>query len=177
MKKIHVLGLLIVFFISCNSTTEYQNVKVKNKYSLDLPDYMGESLDLNSDASLQYQNTFRELYTIVLDEPKSDFPNSEEVNLQEFYNIVRGNLEETLKNPTFSATRDTTINGLNAKLFSLSDNTEGVDIYYQFAYLESDKHFYQILVWTLENRKDKFTQDMDRIIASFKEIEGKNRSK
>lgn len=177
MKNVLFFGLLTVLFISCNSTTEYQNVKIKKKYSLDLPDYMGESLDLNSDASLQYQNTFRELYAIVLDEPKADFPNPKEINVEDFYSIVRGNLEETLKNPTFSATRDTTINGLKAKLFSLSDNTEGVDIYYQFAYLESDKHFYQILIWTLENRKDQYIKDMDRIIASFKETESKNRGK
>ena len=177
MKKIFILGFLSVLFLNCNSKTEFHTVKIKNQYSLDLPDYMGEARDLNTEASLQYQNTFRELYAIVLDEQKTDFPNPEEINLENFYSIVRGNLEGTLKNPTFSAARDTTINGLKAKLFSLSDNTEGVDIYYQFAYLESDNHFYQILIWTLENRKDQYIKDMDRIIASFKETESKNRGK
>lgn len=177
MKKIFVLGFLSVLFASCNSKTEFQTVKIKNRYSLELPDYMGEAKNLNTEASLQYQNTFRELYAIVLDEPKTDFPNPGEVNLENFADIVRGNLDSTLKNPTFSATRDTVINGLKAKLFSLSDGSEGVNIYYQFAYIESKNHFYQILTWTLENRKDQFTKDMDKIIASFKELEPKSRAK
>lgn len=177
MKKLLSLGFLSLFFFACNSSTDYATVKIKNRYSLDLPDYMEQAQSLNTEASLQYQNTFRELYAIVLDEPKTDFPNPQEVDLDEFEGIVRRNLESSLKNPVFSATRDTVINGLKARLFSLSDNTKGVDIYYQFAYIESKRHFYQILTWTLENRKEQSSKDMDRIIASFKEIEGKNRSK
>lgn len=177
MKKIFVLGFLSILFISCNTNTEYQTVKIKNSYSLDLPQYMGEATDLNAKASLQYQNTFRELYTIVLDEPKSDFPNPAEANLDGFTAIAKNNLETNLQNPTFSKTRDTVINGLKAKLFSLSDASDGVAIYYQFAYLESKNHFYQILIWTLENRKNQYTTDMDKIIASFKESETKNRAK
>jgi len=177
MKKVLLLGFLSILFISCNSKTEYQTVKIKNRYSLDLPEYMGEAKDLNTEASLQYQNTFRELYTIVLDEPKTDFPNPQEVNLEDFTGIVRENLESNLENPIFSTTRDTVINGLKAKLFSLSDDSEGVSIYYQFAYIESKNHFYQILTWTLENRKDQYVTDMDKIIASFKETKSKNRAK
>lgn len=175
MKKLLALTALVILLISCNSNTEYQTVKVKNKYSLELPDFLSEVQNLNPEASLQYQNPLKEFYVIVLDEPKADF--TDPISLEEYKNILRTNLEASLENPTFSPIRDTVINGLKTKLSSLSDKTDGIAIYYQFAYIESKTHFYQILTWTLENRKDKFSQDMDKIIASFKELKSKSRAK
>lgn len=177
MKKIIILGFLSILFASCNSKTEYQTVKVKNKYSLKLPDFLSETQTLNSEASLQYQNALREFYVIVLDEPKAQFPNQEAINLEEYKNIVLENMKLNLSEPTISSIEDTIINGLKAKIFSISDNTQNIEIYYQFAYIESKSNFYQIMTWTLENRKDKFSDDMDKIIASFKEMENKNRAK
>lgn len=175
MKKLIVLGLLFTILISCNSNTEYQTVRVKNKYSLELPDFLSEVQNLNPEASLQYQNPLKEFYVIVLDEPKNYFTDA--IGLEEYKNILRTNLETSLESPTFSPSRDTVINGLKTKLSSLSDKRDGIAIYYQFAYIESKTHFYQILTWTLENRKDKFSPDMDKIIASFKELENKKKAK
>lgn len=175
MKKVFALGILFVFLISCNHNTTYQTVKVKNKFSLELPDFLSEVKTLNAAASLQYQNPLREFYVIVLDEPKSEFPDQESIDLETFKAILRDGLETNLTNPRFSRDRDTVINGLKAKLFSLSDNSDKVDIYYQFAYIESKNNFYQILTWTLENRKDQFSDEMNKIIASFKEIESRKK--
>lgn len=177
MKKIIAVGLLLVLLISCDSKTEFQTVKIKNRYSLELPDFLSEAQNLNPDASLQYQNPLREFYVMVLDEPKTDFPISSKVDLNAYRDILRPNLEASLEKPSFSPEKDTVINGLKAKLFTLSGTTEGLDIYYKFAYIESKTHFYQVLTWTLLNRKDQFSSDMDKIIASFKELERKNRSK
>ena len=177
MKKIVALGLVLTLLISCDSRTEYQTVKVKNKYSLELPDFLSEAQNLNPEASLQYQNPLKEFYVIVLDEPKTDFPNPAEINLEEYRTILRENLKGTLQSPSFLNERDTVIKGLKAKLFSLTDQTGGLKIYYQFAYIESKTHFYQILTWTLEDRKDKFSNEMAKIIASFKILESKSRAK
>lgn len=177
MKKLIALGFLSLLYISCNSKTEYQTVKVKNKYSLEIPEFMSEAQTLNPEASLQYQNALREFYVIVLDEPKTQFPNQKAINLEEYKNIVLENMKMNLSEPTISPIEDTIINGLKAKLFSVSDNTENIEIYYQFAYIESKSNFYQVMTWTLENKKDKFSNDMDKIIASFKEMGNKSRAK
>lgn len=177
MKKLIVLGFLSLLFISCNSKTEYQTVKVKNKYSLELPGFLSEAKTLNPEASLQYQNPLKEFYVIVLDEPKTQFPNQGAINLEEYKNIVLENMKMNLSEPTISPIEDTIINGLKAKLFSISDDTENIGIYYQFAYIESKGNFYQVMTWTLENKKDKFSNDMDKIIASFKEMGNKSRAK
>lgn len=175
MKKLFALVFLSILFISCNSKTEYQTIIIKNKYSVELPDFLSEVTTLNEGASLQYQNPLREFYVIVLDEPKSEFPDQESVNLETYKATLRDGLQSNLTNPKFSRDRDTVINGLKAKLFSLSDTSDNIAIYYQFAYIESKNNFYQILTWTLENRKDQFSKDMNKIIASFKEIESREK--
>lgn len=177
MKHTILLAFLSIAFISCNSKTDYQTVKVKHNYSLEVPDFMSDAKTLNPDASLQYQNELREFYVLVLDEPKTDFPNQVTINLKEYENIVLANLKINLSKPTISPIKDTLIDGLKAKLFSVSDTTDAIEIYYQFGFVESPTHFYQIMTWTLENRKDQFSDEMDKIIASFKEIKSKKRAK
>jgi len=177
MKKLLASVFLSLLFVSCNSNTEYKPIKVKNKFSLELPDFLSEAQNLNPEASLQYQNPLKEFYVIVLDEPRSNFPDEAGINLEGYKDMLMENLKANLESPSFSEERDTVINGLKAKLFSLTDKTKGLEISYKFAYIESKNNFYQILTWTLANRKDKFSADMDRIIASFKEIEGKSRAK
>lgn len=177
MKKLIAVGFLFTLLISCDSKTEFQTVKIKNQYSLELPDFLSEVQNLNPSASLQYQNPLREFYTIVIDEPKTDFPNPAEINLEEYHNLLKSNLETSIDKASFSTAKDTMINGLKAKLFTASGSTQGIDIFYKFAYIESKAHFYQILTWTLLVRKDKFSKDMDKIIASFKELERKSRAK
>ncbi|WP_026704698.1 hypothetical protein [Flavobacterium soli] len=175
MKKLFALEFIMILFISCNSKTEYQTIKIKNKYSVELPDFLSEVTTLNEGASLQYQNPLREFYVIVLEEPKSEFPDQKSVNLETYKAILRDGLQSNLTNPKFYQDRDTVINGLKAKLFSLSDTSDNIAIYYQFAYLESKNNFYQVLTWTLENRKEQFSKDMTKIIASFKEIESREK--
>lgn len=175
MKKAIALILITFSMISCDSKQEYQTVTIEHKYSIELPSFLSEVNNLNPEASLQYQNPLREFYVLVLDEAKADFPNLAAIDLDGYNNLLRNNLESSIGNPVFSPTRDTLINGLKAKMFSLSGTTQGLDIHYEFAYLESDKNFYQILTWTLLNRKDKFLPDMKKIIASFKEKESRTR--
>ena len=69
MKKIYFLFITLVL-LSCSKEEEFKKIEVKN-YALQLPSYLSKTNDLNEDASLQYQNPFRELYIIVIDESKT----------------------------------------------------------------------------------------------------------
>ena len=52
---------------------ETQSIKIKDQYKIELPKTLSKADNLHEDASLQYQNLFSEFYTIVIDEPISDF--------------------------------------------------------------------------------------------------------
>ncbi|MFC6097154.1 hypothetical protein ACFPVY_10915 [Flavobacterium qiangtangense] len=180
MKKILALCLFTTLF-SCSESKEVETVTIKNKFTIELPDYLSEARDLHQDASLQYQNALREFYVVVIDEPKqeffdiasttSDFP----ADFNGYHDILKGGLEDEIAKVDITPTKDLQINGLKAKTFSLTGDIEGTPVYYEVAYLEGKERFYQIVTWTLETSKDKYKDPMQKIINSFKEI-GADRS-
>lgn len=173
MKKIIPLCLFYLL-LSCNSK-KAETVTINNKYSVELPGFLSKATNLNEEASLQYQNIFKEFYVIVLDEPKKvliDIADdlAVEPNLESYFSVLKSGMEETFDNVAFIDIKDTKINGLKAKTFAVTGNVEGIDAYYKIAYIEGKDSYYQILTWTLLKNQQKHTPEMDKIIASFKEI-------
>jgi len=70
MKKHFLFIPLLIFTISFTNETVFNTVKVNEKYTISIPDYLKPCSDLHKDASLQYQNTEEEIYAMVLDERK-----------------------------------------------------------------------------------------------------------
>ena len=64
MKKLLLLATLF-FIISCQENEKTQTIKIKNQYSLDLPESLSLATNLNNEASLQYQYLPEEFYVIV----------------------------------------------------------------------------------------------------------------
>ena len=184
MKKIITLLAVLFFFSNCQVDTETQNIKVKNQYSIDLPKSFSKVDFLHEDASLQYQNILSEFYTIVIDEPSSDFDNLvlEDASLRETYTpdltgyskLLKDNLAATIKNGKFSKFEDTKINGNQAKLMTVNGTVDGIDVFYQFGFVKGKETYYQIVNWTELKRKEDHAASMEKIISSFKEL---NRSK
>lgn len=183
MKKIITLALFCIF-LSCDSKKS-ETVTVKDKYTIVLPAFLSKGNDLHEEASLQYQNTFKEFYIIILDEPKQEIidvaPILEiEPTLEGYYSYLTNSMKETIKNPKFIDVKNTKINGMKAKTFSVSGNVDGLDAYYKIAYVEGKETYYQILTWTLLKNQEKNAPEMDKIISTFKEIgsrKGSDRSK
>ncbi|MDI9256385.1 PsbP-related protein [Flavobacterium sedimenticola] len=176
MKKIVLLLILACF--SCDSNQEFRTVTIANKYTIDLPDSMEKTENLNGDASLQYQNLMGELYTIVIDETKESFHNAIAINaidiepsLDGYSNVVRSNFTDKIKGLTISEEAETKIHGKKAKLFSITGNVEGYDVFYRYAIVEGKSNYYQIMVWTEKSRKENHKETINRIINSFKEID------
>jgi hypothetical protein len=173
MKKIIALCLFTVL-LSCDSN-EVQTVSIKNQYSLELPDFLSKARDLHEDASLQYQNALREFYVVVIDEPKqeffdiasttTDFP----ADFNGYHQILRSGLEEAIQKIEITQSKDAQINGLKAKMFSLTGEIESIPVYYEVAYVEGKDRFYQIVIWTLKDNQEKYKTQMQQIIKSFKE--------
>jgi hypothetical protein len=51
-------------------------VSINEDYSMGIPMNMSKTTSLNDDASLQFQNIFKETYVIVIDENKKEFINA-----------------------------------------------------------------------------------------------------
>lgn len=179
MKKLFALALFTTL-LSCTESKEVETVTVKDKYTLQLPDYLTEAKDLHPDASLQYQNALKEFYVVVIDEQKQGFYDAASLtdytaDFTGYHDILKDGMEEEIGNVKITPTKDTQVNGLKAKTFSLTGDIEGIPVYYEIGYLEGKDRFYQVVTWTLESSKDKYKEPMQKIISSFKEI-GSDRS-
>ena len=128
VKKITTLIIAFIILISCNQKPEYKAITVSNKYTIELPEFLSEGNNLNNEASLQYQNPSKEFYVIVIDERKADFPNPEEMDLNAYTSIVKEGMESSIEESVTSPIKDTVINGMKAKLFSLSGKLSGAGI-------------------------------------------------
>ena len=173
MKKILALSLFTIL-LSCDSN-EVQTVNIKNQYSLEVPDFLSEAHDLHDDASLQYQNALREFYVVVIDEPKQDFYDIASTttdfpaDFNGYHQILRSGLEESIQKIEITPSKDTQINGLKAKTFSLTGEIEKIPVYYEVGYVEGKDRFYQVVIWTLKDNQQKYKTQMQKIISSFKE--------
>ena len=174
MKKIALL-LMVLSIISCQSDRKYNTVDIRKKYSLELPADMVRAEHLNDSASLQYQNTYKEIYAIVFEKSKTGFKKQIasypdfKPDLDGFAKFSKTNMENSLSYPDFSEIENTKINGLKARQFSVSGIMEAYHLYYELAFLEGKDRYYEIVIWTEKSKKEATREKMKRIIGSFKE--------
>ena len=173
MKNYIYLIVFSLILFSCNK--EKNQTISKANFSIDLPSDLSETKELNDVASLQFQNIYSEFYVLVIDEKKkdlTDFYDSNEINnfnLDSYCELLKG-IMPILAGNDFSKIHTQKINGMNAKVFSLETKIEDIDAFYEFGFFESKTTFYQVMVWTLLDKKAEHEPKMLEIINSFKEI-------
>ncbi len=181
MIKYLSVSIGILFLFSCNQATKMQEVKVKNQYAIDLPDFLSVSTDLNENASLQYKNILKEFYIIIIDESKDEMQKAldnnalqglYENNLDGYSKLILDNFESNVEVSYQSEKRDTTIHNLKAKLVEYDAISNKVDAYFKYALVEGKSHYYQVLLWTLKDKKNEHSSDMSKIIGTFRELNG-----
>jgi hypothetical protein len=175
MKK--AILLIALFCLSCNVKEEFKTVTIANKYSIDIPNSFEKVGNLNDEASLQYQNALKEFYVIVIDESKESFnkaifENQSDItpDLEGYYKAIQFNLTEAIKDKKLFEEKTTSINGRKAKVFSVTGNVEGYDIFYRYAIIEGKSNYYQIMLWTEKKKETNYKEMMNRSINSFKEL-------
>lgn len=175
MKKALLLISVVLSFVSCQEAETYETVKVKN-YSLDIPNHLSEVKNLNDDASLQYQNAFKELYVIVIDETKREVRYALAIDgvgdiysddFDGYTSLMIDNLKHsiTLNNTNI---KDTIIHSLDAKIISFNSKVEEYDAFYKLAFINGIDNYYQIMSWTLLDKKQEHEKIMNKMIYSFK---------
>lgn len=134
--------------------------------SLKIPGNWSTMRDLNSDASLQVGNGFREEYLIVLVDRNFEYDGT----LEEHSDLTSSFILEGLSGAEDTGAEPTTIGGFNALQRILRGRITGLDISYLHTTIRGEEGFYQILAWTLTPReKSKFPLYRE-IVDSFQEL-------
>ena len=178
IKITFIVGLSVLLLSFSSSVYEGGLIKKKG-YSIEVPGFLYEMDDLNSDADLQMgyvkqrNDVVEELYAIVLLETKKEIKSYDlgyEFNARTYWDVGVASIGETLDEYSID-TPDPKIE-IHNKLPRVTSVMHGkfgeVSVTYQMAVYEGKKAFYQVLTWTLTEQLDMFQSDMNSIIDSFK---------
>lgn len=182
--KIISLSLFILIasllITSCESQEPKKDiVTIDNLYTIELPDILSKATNLNDDATLQYQNLLQELYIIEIHESIDEFEkvmkDSEldktySVDLDGYTKLLLDNFYTSVKPIKDSGIQSSTINSMDAKIIEMEAKSGDLEIYYHIAFVKGKKNYYQLMTWTLLNKKEDHKQAMKAMIESFKEI-------
>jgi hypothetical protein len=195
VKSICLFSFCLIVFVSCSDlkskldqlanseevidTTDFNVVKINNEYQLSVPNYMSEAKNLNDDASLQYQNIFKETYVIVIDESKQSiidtFLDLGEYDTlksmaENYRDIQLKMLGEEVKIKSQSSSKSLSINTLNAQQVQLEAEVEDVNepVTYFLTFIEGKENVYMIMAITQADRQEKYGKTFDAIAQSFK---------
>ncbi len=160
---------------------ELETVTIGGIYSMGVPKYMSKATALNEEASLQYQNIFKEAYVIVIDEDKQQFIDAlNGVDAFDSTRTIVENYADTQMQLTTSAMtvkdrkeiKSLTINGLSAATTELDADVEGVpaSITYFLTFLEGPDRLYMIMAWTLADKKDEHRDTFNEMARTFKDL-------
>ncbi|MFH1051665.1 MAG: hypothetical protein V1779_12155 [bacterium] len=172
-NRIILATICLVLAFATNGITAQEKGFTKQKMGnilyIDLPDYMTKTIGLNDIAKIQYQNTEKEAYLIMIEEDKEDIKlaGTEFTNAKDYYNFFIGNFgidsihvtsEEEVKTGKFPAYQ-AQVDGL----------VQGLNLFYLLTIVESPTHFYNIISWTKMDNKQQLINDFKKIASSLKE--------
>ena len=163
-------------------SVEYDIVKIEDLYSMKVPKFMTVTNQLQEDASLQYNNPFKEKYVTVLGEEREEIMafmqdygvyDDSKSKLENYVDTRLGYLTESgISVINQTDLKSETINGRKAYSTAIDATVPDIseDISYFFTYVEGKDHFYMISSWTLLNRKDDYIDEVKEMTSSFKEL-------
>lgn len=169
MKKIFLLVALI-----SSLTTFAQNFSTQKGghcYTLDLPNYLLKTYDLNDVATLQYMNTAKDAYVIVIEDSKDELNYLRMVmnGPTEFLEFFLKDYQAKAKKRKVSPVTTFESNGNNHAQVELSWEENGVKLSMLITVAESKSHFYKILCWTNGPNFENMKQDFLAISKSLKD--------
>lgn len=170
MKK-YFLILAMLLSTSNLFSQDFAKVKGGNCFSIDIPKYMTKSYDLNDVASLQYQNSIKEAYVIIIDDDKEHLESLgvKFVNSKEFLESTVSNFYSEAQDRKIGSINEFVSNGLGHSQVEITLRADDTDLYYLITAVETNEHFYKIICWTLLENKDKLKNDYKTISKSLKE--------
>ncbi|MFW6272979.1 MAG: hypothetical protein ACOC2U_04275 [bacterium] len=179
MKNIILLVFSTFFLISCVSKDSEKTVTIASKYSLTIPSFLTKVNNLNEEASLEYQHALKEFYVIALDDSKEAYrktlvnknlTNRYDNDFSGYVELLMFGMEHSLNIYQKSELKDTLINELPAKTIQISGRMDGIDAYCYLAFINGEKNYYNIMTWTIADKKYKYASKMIKLIHSFKEL-------
>ncbi|MDM1046507.1 hypothetical protein HX004_16890 [Myroides sp. 1354] len=165
MKKLLFILCVTLGLVSCNQkVAPPQTVTIKDQFTMEMPATLAAMKDLYPNADIQYGNTYKQVYIIAKESPKT----AEE----DFKTFTQKALAAYASRPDYEIVKedDVRINGLPGKIYKLSMSQEGNFMFMIQTLIEGKKGNYEIIGWTIGQNKDYQGEELMNIISTFKEL-------
>ncbi len=160
--KYWMMLMLVTTVAACKYTGELEEKEVVGKFKISVTDYLSKADDLHPNAVFQYSSPYRTVYLLVLDTPKAD------ISLADYGQLAANRLAIALKDSTVEQIDTITLSAAPTMLYEIEGIITGEGIWYYLALVEGKQQHYQVLAWTLTRRKDKYSDDIKKMVQSFK---------
>ena len=120
--------------------------------------------NMNDAAIVQAANASQEKYMMVISDDKDIVD-----NFDAFISTILDGLPNRLKNVKIDKPVRLKINGLPAVQYKVNGQISSLNLTYLFNFVEGEKAYYQILLWTLQDRYVKHESDFKTVASSFRE--------
>jgi hypothetical protein len=192
-KSISLLSTYVLLFLlySCGGiggkkvedlkSSDYTTESALGLYEISVPKYMKVATDLNMEASMQFNNIYKETYLAIINEDKSDFVEAyDELGAYDNSLSTIGNYRKVqldylmtgLDVISQDAPRQLTIDGMDAEQVEFTGRVADVDsdIFYMITFVEGRNDIYMIMAWTLGNSEEKYRETFYHMVDSFREL-------
>jgi hypothetical protein len=142
-----------------------------NCYTIEIPEYMTRTYQLNDVATLQYQNVAKEAYTIVIDDSKDQLHNLgvKFIDSKDFLDNFTATYMEGAENRKISETTKFESNNNKHAQCEMSWSNEGIDFFMLITVVETNNNYYKILSWTIQDNKSTLYDDFVKISKSLQD--------
>lgn len=155
---------LLLFLFACSYKEGlFPQQDSKGRFELHLPDFVSPTSRFTDKTDFQFQNRFRSFYVIVLASEKDGDESSLSDYAEREIVILNSGVDSVASDTTFVWP----IQDLDAVHYKADLHIDGELLTYRLAFTEDKKHFYSIVIWTLESRKEQFEELMEEITYSF----------
>lgn len=167
----------VIGLIGCSSPSYYESRIFEDLFSLDVENTMVNIGDHDPYASTEYGNSFKEYYFKVIHASIDTYKgqnNLQELNRNELFNhyvlATESRYAAHMASLIWISKLDTLVNAMPCTVHEVNTVGSGFPIRYKIAYFVSESRLYQLHIWVIEKRINKFNEGMNQMIYSFREI-------
>lgn len=167
------VGLSVFFAIKENAKSVKEGEKIEAvssagvSYALRGPSHWSKQSLGASEADVQWGNLFREEYLATISEPIVDF--DESFDLDRYAELLSGLTSEGMEKLEKGDINSSEHPLYPARECRIEGTIEGIRIVYLIVYLEGEKDFYQLMMWTLPSKEEKAFPIFRKVAESFRE--------
>ena len=135
-----------------------------NKLKISASGFWVKRSDLNKDAQLQAACPSKEMYVMVISEPKSTVKN---MALEQHHTLTRDHMLQKMSNSSATEPISVTIDGHPALQDEISGTNDGTSMTFLHTTVDEGDNYHQILAWTLKSRWTAHKVELCDVTNSF----------